>query len=258
LQYFSAHGLPIGPAAIGLSVVIVQRRCGLSAPLGLVPPLTCPSLNPPAVRACVRACVQVYPVYDERGIMVDFRVEGEFPKYGNDDDRVDAIAEWVATSFSSKLSKQTTYRCACVPGAQGQGLGAAPPPASARTGQVPLTLPPGRAAACPTHRYMALPSVTTRALGRCRNSVPTLSILTITSNVVYGKKTGSTPDGRKKGAPFAPGANPLHGRDAHGALASLNSVAKIPYTRCLDGISNTFSLIPQVRVLWAPGLCRPA
>lgn len=131
---------------------------------------------------------KVFPIRDERGLVTDFRVEGSFPKYGNDDDDVDGIAAWLANTFSDKLSRQHTYR----------------------------------------------------------NSVPTLSVLTITSNVVYGKKTGSTPDGRKKGAPFAPGANPLHGRDAHGALASLNSVAKIPYKNCLDGVSNTFSLIPQV------------
>lgn len=131
---------------------------------------------------------KVTPVRDERGIAVDFKVEGTYPKYGNDDDEVDSIATWVAETFSKQLQSQHTYR----------------------------------------------------------NSIPTLSVLTITSNVVYGKKTGATPDGRRKGEAFAPGANPLHGRDASGALASLNSVAKIPYGLCLDGVSNTFSLVPSV------------
>ncbi|KAF6266382.1 pyruvate-formate lyase [Scenedesmus sp. NREL 46B-D3] len=131
---------------------------------------------------------KVTPIRDEKGLAVDFKVEGTFPKYGNDDAAVDGLATWVAESFSKHLQSQKTYR----------------------------------------------------------NSVPTLSVLTITSNVVYGKKTGSTPDGRQRGVPFAPGANPLHGRDESGALASLNSVAKIPYARCLDGVSNTFSLVPSV------------
>ena len=130
---------------------------------------------------------KVYPVWSEDGIAVDFKIEGDYPKYGNNDDRADEIAVWLVKTFMQKIQSHTTYR----------------------------------------------------------DSGPTTSILTITSNVVYGKNTGNTPDGRRAGEPLAPGANPMHGRDTHGALASLESVAKLPYEYARDGISNTFSITPQ-------------
>lgn len=130
---------------------------------------------------------KVKVIRDENGYIEDFETVGDFPKYGNDDDKVDDIAKNILVNFSAELEKTPTYR----------------------------------------------------------NAKHTLSALTITSNVVYGKKTGSTPDGRKKGEPFAPGANPMHNREINGALASLNSVAKMPYECCRDGISNTFSITPQ-------------
>jgi len=130
---------------------------------------------------------EVKVIRDENGIAIDFEVNGDFPKYGNNDDRVDSIAVEIVETFMKKLRKHQTYR----------------------------------------------------------NSVHTLSILTITSNVVYGKKTGNTPDGRHAGEPFAPGANPMHGRDTKGTLASLSSVAKLPYSYAMDGISNTFSIVPK-------------
>lgn len=130
---------------------------------------------------------KVKVIRDENGLAVDYQVEGDYPKYGNNDDRVDEIAVNVVRAFMDKVRKHHTYR----------------------------------------------------------HSIPTTSILTITSNVVYGKKTGNTPDGRRMGEPLAPGANPMHKRDTHGALASLASVAKLPFRHAQDGISNTFSIIPD-------------
>ncbi|WP_282597357.1 pyruvate formate lyase family protein, partial [Vibrio crassostreae] len=129
----------------------------------------------------------VKPIRDEDGIATDFEIEGDYPKYGNNDSRVDDIACELVSTFMNKIRKLKTYR----------------------------------------------------------DSIPTQSVLTITSNVVYGKKTGNTPDGRRAGAPFAPGANPMHGRDEKGAVASLTSVGKLPFADAQDGISYTFSIVPN-------------
>ena len=130
---------------------------------------------------------KVTPIRNEEGLVVDYKIEGDFPKYGNNDDRVDEIAVWLVRTFMNMIKKHYTYR----------------------------------------------------------DSEPTMSILTITSNVVYGQKTGNTPDGRRAGVPLAPGANPMSGRDTNGALASLESVAKLPYDFSRDGISNTFAMTPS-------------
>ena len=129
---------------------------------------------------------KVYPIRDESGLVVDYKIEGDYPKFGNDDDRVDEIAVLIQETFMDKIRKQKTYR----------------------------------------------------------NSKPTMSILTITSNVVYGKATGNTPDGRRAGAPFGPGANPIHGRDENGAVAVLNSISKLKFRNSEDGVSFTFAITP--------------
>jgi formate C-acetyltransferase len=129
---------------------------------------------------------KVYPVRNENGLVVDYKIEGEYPQFGNNDERADKIAVWLTEEFMKKLQKHHTYR----------------------------------------------------------NSKATSSILTITSNVVYGAKTGATPDGRKMGEPFAPGANPMNGRETKGCVAAMKSVAKLPYDHAEDGISYTFSIVP--------------
>jgi formate C-acetyltransferase len=136
--------------------------------------------------SAIKHC-RVRPVLNDKGLVVDYAIDGIYPQFGNNDDRVDSIATWAVEAFAAKLKKHPTYR----------------------------------------------------------NSVPTLSILTITSNVMYGKNTGSTPDGRKAGEAFAPGANPMHGRDTCGFIASCLSVSKLPYEAAQDGISYTASMLPS-------------